>query len=606
MAGFSVLWRAVKMRFLQALAMIAGLVAPASAATGYALGPSISTTTGKLTQGIAGTYQLAASSLTLSTPTIVLDGGAGGVNASSITVLYGVIASSFNFKLITSTFSVRFASVSVYGAILATGNITGNQFIGNGSMLTGIISSGSVVKIGDAASGVLGGTYPNPTFGSQVVLSSHVANSAIGDAQANLSTAAIKTGKFGDTFVLITTGAFTGGFNGNSQFVQLNGTGQLPGIDGSNLLNITATSLSTSAVAPTPGTLIQTINTNGGALPRGICWDGSQAWVMMPSSNTVQIFNSTGIYLTSINVSSGPYACANDGLGSMWITQFSTNSVAKVSMVGPNYNTTYYTILQHAPVDITADMAGNVYTVSQASASFLAITSTGGISGMNTAALLNPNGITYAGWGLAVSDINLGSVVVFSTGAAKLCQATLAIGGARFKPGFDGVNVWSNEFSAGIARVSSACAFTEFGGSRGGTSTGGNPIFDGSRMIHFGATNGINFYSLEGAVSTVTFSPALSNGNTWGAYDGNNSLWVTNNLDVKIYRYATSGTDRGLIAAQPYSFATWARGIRGPVSNSAATAGFALCYTYAFTGGPKVEGHCITTPTNGACTCVSP
>lgn len=51
---------------------------------------------------------------------------------------------------------------------------------------------------------------------------------SVTDYHVLLSTAAIGSGKFGDDRVLITTGAFTGGFNGNSQLVQLDGAGKLP------------------------------------------------------------------------------------------------------------------------------------------------------------------------------------------------------------------------------------------------------------------------------------------------------------------------------------------------------------------------------------------
>ncbi len=65
------------MRILIALAVIAGFAAPAAATSAYMLGPTISTSTGKVAQSWAGSLKVAASSTTISTPTITLDGTTG-------------------------------------------------------------------------------------------------------------------------------------------------------------------------------------------------------------------------------------------------------------------------------------------------------------------------------------------------------------------------------------------------------------------------------------------------------------------------------------------------------------------------------------------------
>lgn len=67
------------MKLLSALALAISLAIPSAAQ--YTKGPTISTNTGTMSQSIAGTYSLAASSLTISTPTITLAGQTGLVTA---------------------------------------------------------------------------------------------------------------------------------------------------------------------------------------------------------------------------------------------------------------------------------------------------------------------------------------------------------------------------------------------------------------------------------------------------------------------------------------------------------------------------------------------
>lgn len=58
----------------------------------------INTTVGRATQTLSGQFSIAASSQTASTFTIRLDGVSGGVNASSFTAVYGVIAATANIS----------------------------------------------------------------------------------------------------------------------------------------------------------------------------------------------------------------------------------------------------------------------------------------------------------------------------------------------------------------------------------------------------------------------------------------------------------------------------------------------------------------------------
>lgn len=109
------------------IALLAGLLSiasPARAVQGYLYGPSISTVTGTAQMNMAGVYNIAAASATLSTPTVVLDGRNGSIRASTITVnsfnvIYGVTAATANFTSI-STFSIQTSSgIKIGGGIYA-------------------------------------------------------------------------------------------------------------------------------------------------------------------------------------------------------------------------------------------------------------------------------------------------------------------------------------------------------------------------------------------------------------------------------------------------------------------------------------------------------
>lgn len=67
------------MKTLRLFAFLLGLAAPAAATGAYMLGPTINQSSGTVSQSMAGTYNLAAASGTISSPTIILNGQKGGV-----------------------------------------------------------------------------------------------------------------------------------------------------------------------------------------------------------------------------------------------------------------------------------------------------------------------------------------------------------------------------------------------------------------------------------------------------------------------------------------------------------------------------------------------
>ncbi len=168
-----------RMRFLQAIVAALLLAAPAAAVQSYTLGPSISTTTGRATQAIAGTFYVAAGSTTISTPTITLSGASGNITAvGSVTasgyfgdgshlngILINTVSSSFTVKgIIGSTGSVIADSNKVYASTFGAGSI---------SIPYGIVAStgafGTNLVIATGAHILIGGLTPSTTIGLDVV-----------------------------------------------------------------------------------------------------------------------------------------------------------------------------------------------------------------------------------------------------------------------------------------------------------------------------------------------------------------------------------------------------------------------------------------------------
>lgn len=79
------------MKLIRSLALLL-LAIPAAAVSGYMSGPTINTTTGKVTQTWAGVLNVSNSSATINTPTIVLNGAGTIVSTGSISGNNGLIA----------------------------------------------------------------------------------------------------------------------------------------------------------------------------------------------------------------------------------------------------------------------------------------------------------------------------------------------------------------------------------------------------------------------------------------------------------------------------------------------------------------------------------
>lgn len=546
----------------------------------------------------------------------VLNGAAlTNISASTIAAT-GVNAGTLGATVIASSVGANGVSAGTYGSATQSSQITVSAD-GRATTVANVTISG--VSPAGSAGGVLAGAYPNPQFGSLVVLSSHVAASAITDAKVSLSTAAIGTGKFGDDRVLIstsgivdvstaiirsgkfgdnrvlistaglvdsstgfiqagkfddnrvsvTTGAIKGGFNGASQFVQLNSGTQLPAVDGSLLTNITAISLSTSAVAPTAGTLLGSY-ANNSSPPRNICFSGGLAYVTNNGSNTVNVMiatgTSAGTVTETINISSGPYGCVNDGFGSMWFTQFSTNSVAKMALTKNAqglHNTTYYTILQHAAHSIDTDGSGSVALVSASSASFIVVTATGGVAALKTSQFSSPDGIKWCNGAFGVTD-SASFYSITSAGVSTLYALSSPVNAVHGTPACDGLNWWGQIDGTLFIRISSGGTVSIFGGGGAGSQNSfGFPaaaVFDGKSIFNAGSTVRMNTYGVDGFISTATFTTALTNGLHRCAYNAG-SIWCTSNKDNTVYRFAATNQFDSRITDTPFAFEQQSAGV---------------------------------------------
>lgn len=607
----------------------------------------------------ATTMTATGSAFSVGTSTFVVIGGSVGVATASPALAFDVnggaqIGGGANKSTFTAAGALTLASGAAFNVSGAAGNIvgqssiTGSAFFGSGANLTGLVSSGSVVKVGDAASGVLAGTYPNPQLGSQVVLSTHIKNGAVGDGQTTLSTAAIATGKFGDNRVLISTAGLTDsstgfiqagkfgdnrvsistgafgvtGFNAGSQLLQMTAGGLLPAVDGSNLFNVSATVLSTSAVAPAAGTF-QGTYPNNSTPPRTICFSNGFAYITNPSSNTVTVMFATGTAIgtisETINISSQPYGCVNDGLGSMWFTQFSTNSLAKMALAKNGsglHNTTYYNILQFAPMDIATDGLGNVASVSESSSSVVVYSSTGGFVGKNTATLAGAGGIAWNGvqYGVPNQD-NANFFGLVSTDGVTINNVNISggpcAGGARGTPAWDGTDWWVQADAAHTMKLSSAATTISCVGGQSATSQGfsgkGAIVFDGKSIFSFGSTSIMNIYGLDGFVSTVTLPTSIQNNNNAVnrcAYNSG-SVWCATNLDNNIYRFAATVQNNSRVGDLIFPYAAQSSGVSTGRFQSAVPAGYGVCFTQ--TPGGMQMGHCTSAVgATGLCTCLSP
>ena len=187
---------------------------------------------------------------------------------------------------------------------------------------------------GDGFLPVLNGSnltgLPDTVIADGAVTTAKLAANAVTDAKVLLSTAAITSGKFGDERVAIGTQAVSGGiYNLAGKLVQLGVDGFLPGLNGSNLINITKAQVGLDNVSNEAqiGKVIGTtkgdvIVFTGSAIPvrmpvgadgQIIMADSVQAsgvkWAAVPSAPVLTVFGRTG----AVVAQAGDYTAAQVG-----------------------------------------------------------------------------------------------------------------------------------------------------------------------------------------------------------------------------------------------------------------------------------------------------
>lgn len=196
--------------FLKAIALVLGMAAPAMAGSYYDL--RITTTTGRAVENTAGVVQVSKSSgpLQPSSPTIVLDGVTGGVNASSGNFTYSISAASANI-----------ANLAIYAGASVLRSLSGDLLL-DGASGTGGVSlrrgGGSSVDLKlDGSTGFIGMGNTSPAYRL------HVGSGSI----------------YSQYGIIATTGTIEGGgilFNGSQSFVASpSGYGKLYGLSGKGL-----------------------------------------------------------------------------------------------------------------------------------------------------------------------------------------------------------------------------------------------------------------------------------------------------------------------------------------------------------------------------------
>lgn len=273
---------------VKTLLFLLGLVASAHA--GPYSGSVISTTTGRQTDNLSGSYLIAASSQTSSTYTIRLEGQSGSVRASSVTVTYGVVAATgaFSGAVSAGSFSGPLAG-NVTGNV--TGNLTGNV-TGNADTATALAATPTAASSGKLCRGI--------------AASGNCVEANVETAAASASTSPISSG------ALFTHAALTGSSAHGA--VSANTASQIVTRDGSG-------------------------NFSAGTISAALSGNATTASALAANGTNC----SAGQYPLGVDASGNSETCTAAGVGD--VTQSGTNNMTGTNnIVGGNYNISSNTI----------------------------------------------------------------------------------------------------------------------------------------------------------------------------------------------------------------------------------------------------------------------
>jgi len=247
-----------------------------------------------------------------------------------------------------------------------------------------------------------------------VIPAAALAAGSVNDSHVVLSTAAIGFGKFGDGRVSVSTGAFYGGFNGADKLVQLDGSGNLPPLNGAALTGVGAAAFnSVGAATATLRTDLSAVIASTQPLVSSANWDAAYSWGNHAAAGyaaALAVGTATGTLRTDLNAviaSTQPLVNAVN-----WNSAYGWGNHALAGYVAPAALADYETTAAH-----TASLAG-----------YAALTSTQALSGSVSFTSLSPT----------VPGVSVSSGLVVAAGRTGLGTAspnsTLGVGGSMSLP----------------------------------------------------------------------------------------------------------------------------------------------------------------------------
>jgi hypothetical protein len=316
---------------------------------------------------------------------------------------YGtLVAGTLEGTTVSATGNIQGGNIRTIGLISATGNVTGNFFIGNGSQLTGLQSSVGAT----GPTGLTGATGAAGTNGATGVAGTNGATGATGLTGATGSGATGATGVAGTNGATGATGvAGTNGATGATGVAGTNGATGATGVAGTN---------GATGVAGATGTFsgLLTSNVDGGGF----------------NISNVSSVSTTGFVSATGNVNAGNVVAA--GLSGTLSTAAQTNitllgTLTSLSVTGNVQGGNVRTVgLVSAAGNVTGGnviasanlIGGNITTVG-------IISATGNVTGN----FILGNGVFLTGVITSVANINLGTsnVTVVSSGG----NVTVGVGG---------------------------------------------------------------------------------------------------------------------------------------------------------------------------------
>lgn len=481
----------------------------------------------------------------------------GGAGLTSLTAA-NVSAGSLGASVIASSVAATAVTSGSYGDGTHVGQFTvgvdGRLTAAAGVAITGAAPTG-------AAGGVLAGSYPSPTLGSHVVLSTHIANGAVGDAQTTLSTGAIAAGKFGDNRVGITTGAITGGFNGASQLVQLDAnkamqlSGSVTATTGtftSNAFSVGGSSFSVSggsatvAYAMTAGSFAGNATTASALKAAGSkCSSGNVAIGVDVSGNCIAGFVDTSATSGSTNTITS---------GAMFTALAGKQASGSYAASGANGDITSLTALKTissaftATSSMTDTSAGGLGVTYGVSAGTLTLTSAADISLVN-ASTITTGGRLYISTSasssspeVVISSTNGGSFAIglstFSVGVSTLVVTGGKIGIGSTNPLYPVFIHLTTNQNIGVrqnATSSEILAVNDDASSNAAMNIEGLPVSINSRTgnsVGIGTSSPGGRLEVDGSASTYTV--VLQGNGTNSTSLGLHVLAGTNSSDVAV------------------------------------------------------------------------